>query len=246
MENMLRFLQVTYDSFKTMKQRVLCIEDDPTIQTLVEASLLDFEVVPAFSLKEAESKLSELNFAALLIDIQLPDGDGLRFLTKLVADPKYKKIPVLILSNQVAVSNKVLAFSLGAEDFVGKPFDPIELNARVTSKVKKRNAETEEAQTRKLGNVLIDFTRHKAFMVAGGTEKDLGLTGIELKILSLLTRRLEQVYTREQIIDQVWGETYITDRTVDSHMAHLRQKIQETSLSVETAKGLGYRAIVKK
>lgn len=229
-----------------MKRRILCIEDDPTIQALVEGALPDFEVIPVFSLKEAEKKIKETEFSALLVDIRLPDGDGLRFLTTLSSNDRTKKIPILVLSDHSEISNKVMAFSFGAEDFIGKPFDPIELNARVTAKVKRRENEKEETQSRKLGNVLLDFGRQKVFFVSSGNEKDLGLTSIELKILSTLTKRLEQVYSREQIMDQVWGETFITDRTVDSHVAHLRQKIQETAVSVETAKSFGYRAVLKK
>lgn len=227
-----------------MKRRVLCIEDDPTTQALVEVALPDFIIVPAYSLKDAEQKLGETEYSALLIDIQLPDGDGLRFLAKLSTE--MKKIPVLILSNHSEISNKVMAFSIGAEDFIGKPFDPIELNARVTAKVKRREDENEKSQSRKIGNLLIDFGRQKAFVITDGSENDLGLTSIELKILSTLSRRLEQVYSREQLMNSVWGNTYITDRTVDSHIAHLRQKIQNASVAVETAKNFGYRAVLKR
>lgn len=229
-----------------MKRKILCIEDDQTIQTLVEVALPDFDVVPVFTLKEAEKKIKENEYSALLVDIKLPDGDGLRFLTTVSTDQKFKKIPVLVLSNHSEISNKVMAFSFGAEDFIGKPFDPIELNARVTAKVRRRENEKEETQTRKLGNVVIDFDRQKVFLIAASNEHDLGLTHIELKILSMLTKRLEQVYSREQIMDQVWGETFITDRTVDSHVAHLRQKIDKTAIAIETVKSLGYRAVLKK
>jgi DNA-binding response OmpR family regulator len=229
-----------------MKPRILCLEDDQTIQTLVEVALSEFEVVPAFSIKEAERRLKEADYSALIIDIRLPDGDGLRFLTTLSADERFKKIPILVLSDQIEISNKVMAFSFGAEDFIGKPFDPIELNARVTAKIKRRESEKVDTQVRKHGNLLIDFGRQKAFLLAATKEKDLGLTSIELKILSTLTKRLDQVYSREQIMDAVWGDTSITDRTVDSHVAHLRQKIQETTVAVETAKSFGYRAVVKK
>lgn len=229
-----------------MKPRILCLEDDQTIQTLIEVSLPEFEIIAAFSIKEAERRLNEAEYSALLIDIRLPDGDGLRFLTTLSADERFKKIPILVLSDHSEISNKVMAFSFGAEDFIGKPFDPIELNARVTAKIKRRESEKADNQIRKHGNLLIDFGRQKAFLVAATKEKDLGLTSIELKILTTLTKRLEQVYSREQIMDLVWGDTSITDRTVDSHVAHLRQKIQATTLSVETAKSFGYRAVLKK
>lgn len=229
-----------------MRKKVLCIEDDATIQTLVEVALPDYELVCASTLGEAKSLLAKVDFCAMVIDIQLPDGDGLRFLTQIHKEDKAKRIPVLILSSHTEISNKVMAFSYGADDFVGKPFDPIELNARLSAKVRKSTNEDEESQLRRFGNLLLDFFRQKAFRMTNGIEQDLGLTSIELKILSLLTKRTEQVYSREQIMNQVWGDTFIADRTVDSHIAHLRQKIDGTPVEIVTAKNFGYRAVVKK
>lgn len=228
-----------------MKKHILCIEDDDTIQTLVEVSLTDYLVHKAKSLKEAEAELNQYKFSALIMDIELPDGDGLRFLSQIMQQEKYKKIPVLVLSHHVDISNKVMAFSVGAEDFIGKPFDPIELNIRLTAKIKRRDAEQDEQKIRKIADVLLDFDRQKSFQVVGFKEVDLNLTSIELKIFSTLTKRLEQVYSRDQLMNLVWGETFISDRTVDSHIAHLRQKIEPTAVTIETSKNFGYRATVK-
>ncbi len=228
-----------------MKKHILCIEDDDTIQTLVEVSLTDYLVHKAKSLKEAEKELSQYSFSALIMDIELPDGDGLRFLSQIMQQEKYKKIPVLVLSHHVEISNKVMAFSVGAEDFIGKPFDPIELNIRLTAKIKRRDAEQDEQKIRKIADVLLDFDRQKSFQVVGFKEVDLNLTSIELKIFSTLTKRLEQVYSRDQLMNLVWGETFISDRTVDSHIAHLRQKIEPTAIAIETSKNFGYRAAMK-
>ena len=228
-----------------MKKHILCIEDDDTIQTLVEVSLTDYLVHKAKSLKEAEKELSQYSFSALIMDIELPDGDGLRFLSQIMQQEKYKKIPVLVLSHHVEISNKVMAFSVGAEDFIGKPFDPIELNIRLTAKIKRRDAEQDEQKIRKIADVLLDFDRLKSFLVVGFKEVDLNLTSIELKIFSTLTKRLEQVYSRDQLMNLVWGETFISDRTVDSHIAHLRQKIEPTAIAIETSKNFGYRAAMK-
>lgn len=228
-----------------MKKRVLCIDDDSTMQTLVEVSLPEFEVVAAYSLKEAQEAIDREEFHALLIDIQLPDGDGLRFLTQISNQERWRHVPILILTHHAEISNKVMAFSFGAEDFLAKPFDPIELNARLSAKVRRYESENEDAQQRHVGDLLIDFNRQKAFQLMGSREKELNLTSIELKILTLLTKRMEQVYSRNQIMDQVWGETFITDRTVDSHIAHLRHKVSDSCVVIETAKNFGYRAILK-
>jgi two-component system phosphate regulon response regulator PhoB len=228
-----------------MRHKILCIDDDETIQTLVEVSLPDFVLVAAKSVKEATLAIEKDSFSAVIIDVQLPDGDGLRFLSQLSQQDRYKDIPALILSSRNEISNKVMAFSLGAEDFITKPFDPIELRARVESKIKKYSSSSDDRQFRHVGNLKLDFSRQKAFKVSSQNEIDLGLTGIELKLLSLFLQRLEQVYSREQIIDLIWGQTVIADRTVDSHIAHLRQKISGTDIEIKTSKSFGYYAWVK-
>lgn len=228
-----------------MKKKILCIEDDLTIQALVEHSLNEFEVLSALNLAQAEILLKKHEFNALLVDIQLPDGDGLRFLGQILESQNVQHIPILILSHQSEISKKVMAFSLGAEDFISKPFDPIELKVRVTAKINRYEKNREEKQTKTIGNLLLDFSRQKAFNIQNNHEEDLNLTGIEFKILSMLTRRLDQIYSREQIMNFVWHETFIADRTIDSHVAHLRKKIHPLKLKIKTEKNLGYSASVE-
>ncbi len=227
-----------------MREKILCVEDDPTIQELVRGSLQDYQVVVAENLAQAEQELEREHFQAIVLDIQLPDGDGLRFYTRLAKDPKFRKLPALFLSGHSEISNKLMAFSVGADDFIAKPFDPMELSARVSLRIKKRNEEAEGRRTQSVGDIEIDLDRQKAFQMNNGHGQDLGLTSIELKILTLLSRRLEQVFSRDQILSGVWGETHITDRTVDSHIAHLRSKIGNSKVKVETVKNSGYRTVV--
>lgn len=228
------------------KKEILCIEDDPTIQTLVEVSLPEYKVTSVASLKEAYKMLSENTYSAVCVDIQLPDGDGLRFLTENIKKEKLGKTPFLILSSHDQIANKVMAFSLGAEDFVSKPFDPIEFNARLSAKIRRNAAELEETQIRQVGNLVIDFLQQKAFHVVNEQTKDLNLTSIELKILSFLTSHMDRVYSRNQIMDFVWNDKFVSDRTVDSHIAHLRQKMNSLNVEIETSVNFGYRAVLKK
>lgn len=223
-----------------MQSKVLCVDDDLTIQALVQASLRNSEVDFATTIQEATEKMERSHFAAVLVDIELPDGDGLRFLSSILATEKYAKTPILVLSGHTQIPNKLMAFSMGAEDFITKPFDPLELQARVDAKIKRYLANKEQLRQRRVGNLLIDFDRQKAFGLNQGREEDLLLTSIELKILSLLTKRLEQVYSREQILSDVWGQTFISDRTIDSHVGHLRKKIEPTLVKIETLKNFGY------
>jgi len=233
------------DLWEFMRTKVLCIEDDLDIQALIELSLKEFSLSFVSTLKEAEGILAEHSYDAILLDIELPDGDGLKFFSKLTHDLDFKKIPTLILSGHDGIDNKLLAFTIGVDDFITKPFNPLELKARISSKIRKKHEEKEAQKLRLIGDLQIDFDRQKAVQIASGQEHDLLLTTIELKILSLLSKRKEQVYSRPQILQSVWGDIKITDRTVDSHIAHLRNKISASRVIIDTVKNLGYRLIVK-
>lgn len=228
-----------------MNAKILCIEDDLDVQALIELSLKGYAISFVSTLKDAETMLSENSYDAILLDIQLPDGDGLKFFSKLLHDTQYKKNPTLILSGHDEIDNKLLAFSIGVDDFITKPFNPLELKARLSSKIRKKSEEAAAKKVRQIGDLEIDFDRQKAIQIKNGQQRDLSLTAIELKILSLLSKRKEQVFSRPQILESVWGDIKITDRTVDSHIANLRSKMTDSSVVIDTVKNLGYRLIVK-
>lgn len=228
-----------------MRLKILSLEDEPTIQEVIRQSLRDYDVTVVSTVKQAELAIEKQKFDAILVDIELPDGDGLHFYTRAVQDPNFKDIPCLFITGKTEISLKLMAFTVGADDFLTKPFDPSELNARVTSKIRKHQLNQIQKNSKRVADVEIDLDRQKAIQIQETQERDLGLTAHEFKILSLLSRGLERVYSREQILSEVWGNTSITDRTVDSHIAHLRQKISTTAISIETVKGLGYRLIKK-
>lgn len=229
-----------------MREKILCIEDDPTTQIMIKTSLRNFNIVMTNNLHDAEVEINKNTFAAAIFDIKLPDGDGLRFYSRLKQNSKLKDTPVLFLSGQNDISNKLLAFSIGADDFITKPFDSLELNARVLSKINKSQSAIEEKNIRTLGDVEIDLDRQKVSQIDNGKEIDLSLTAIEQKILLLLSSRIEQVFSREQILNNVWANAHITDRTVDSHIAHLRNKLRKTLILINTVKNFGYKLTVNK
>lgn len=229
-----------------MRSSILCVEDDLVVQTLIAQGLKEYNIIAVSNLKEAAIEISKNIFDMILLDIELPDGDGLKFYAELVHDSNFINVPTLFLTGHGDISNKLLAFSIGADDFITKPFDIRELNARVSSKLKKRSQESEDKKSRRVGDLEIDFDRQKVFQMVNGKEVDLNLTSIEIKILILLSKRIEQVFSRDQILNSVWGNIFITDRTVDSHIAHLRAKIASSSLKVDTVKNFGYRVIIKK
>lgn len=232
-----------------MRSIVLCIEDDPFFQTLIEESLTRtraFQLDFAPNLAIAREKLRKQNYDAIILDLTLPDGDGLRFLTEmsqLTAQTSTGTLPpVLILTGQTEVPSRVAAFQLGADDFLAKPFEPLELEARLLARIKKAQVTKDQGETVRYGDIEIDQARVRVSRVTRGESQDLGFTAIEFKILVSLTQRVEAVLSREQLLEKVWPGTYINERTVDSHIAHVREKLGDSKLKVETVKGLGYRA----
>ncbi len=222
---------------------VLCIEDDLVIQTLVIESLRFFNVKVTDSVESANRILDSESFDAVLLDIQLKDGDGLRVLERISKkDGFFSNTAFFILSSQKDISKKMMAFALGADDFIAKPFDPLELEIRLNARLKKIS---EPLDTRYVGDLILDFQKQKVFMVVKDKKIEISLTAIEMKILSYLTQKMDRVFSRQQIMESVWNNLSITERTVDSHIAHLRKKIKSSRLLIKTSNSFGYFVTVK-
>lgn len=224
---------------------ILCIEDNPEIQILVSAALNSFNTVPASSLNEARSLIPSTDFSLIILDLELPDGDGLRFLTELRAqNDKSEETPVFVLTAKPQIGNKIMAFSLGVDDFVEKPFDPIELRARVEARVRKAETRQERKDTLRVRDLIISVSRQRVHLAAPAGHELISLTSLEFKILHTLARSPDRVFSRAQLLDLVWGsETNITDRTVDTHIGHLRKKIGRSAVKIETVINEGYRLL---
>ncbi len=221
---------------------VLCIDDDIVIQTLVLECLKDFEIKAVGTVQQAYDILESQTFDAILLDIQLNDEDGLRILDKVSKkDGFFNNTVLFILSSNKDIAKKMMAFSLGADDFISKPFDPLELEIRLNARLKKISAPLD---VRNIGDIAIDFQKQKVFIIRIDKKEDLNLTAIELKILVYITSQLERVFSRQQIINEVWENLTVTERTVDSHIAHLRKKLEGSKISIITSNNFGYFASI--
>lgn len=221
---------------------VLCIEDNAEIRILVEASLPNQQVAFAKTLAEAFECLARRTFDLLILDLELPDGDGLKFLTKLVQPSGALETPVFILTSKAESANQVIAFSLGAEDFIAKPFDPLILRARVEAKLRKLETSRGQTELLRVKDLTIDIPKQRVSITKNAQVIPVELTSIEFKLLLTLARAPERVFSRNALLDEVWGSSVsITDRTVDTHIAHLRKKIVASVLRIETVINEGYR-----
>ncbi|EON71386.1 winged helix family two component transcriptional regulator [Lysinibacillus sphaericus OT4b.31] len=216
---------------------ILVADDDTNIRELVCLFLRKdgFTTVEAADGKEALAVYTKEQVDLVVLDIMMPTMDGWTLCKELRrANPD---LPLLLLTARGETWEKVKGFELGADDYLTKPFDPLELSVRVKALLKRYRIGS--TQTIQLGNVILDRQTYK---VMRGTEA-LMLPLKEFELLYKLAGTPGQVYTREQLIDQIWGIDYAgDDRTIDVHIKRLRERFSNTTdFRIETVRGLGYR-----
>lgn len=223
-------------------QKILLVEDSLEFQKIVSRTLAHHKVTVVASAEEASQKLYQENFDLVLLDITLPGKSGFSFLSELQADPKTREIPVFCISGKTEITDKTTAFTLGADDYLSKPFDPIELKARVDAKLNKNRRKEIVSSELKIGKLRIDKNLHRVFLNdRSGESSEIPLTQTEFKILCFLARRMGQVYTRDQLLIGVWGEDAgVLDRVVDVHVCSLRKKLKSLSGYIRAVPGVGY------
>lgn len=178
--------------------KVLLVEDDNFVYELVKISLKDYEVVHCPTLKDAEVCLPKNQWSFIILDLNLPDGDGLRFLAKIKENDATKNVPITILSAETGISHKVMAFDYGVDDYILKPFDPVEFKSRINARVKKFQEKTSGMTRLSIGDLVIDLQLFKTFLKTPEKETDLNLTALEIKILFYMAQKIDRVFSRGQ------------------------------------------------
>jgi len=227
--------------------RILCIEDCIDFQNFLKVVLSQHQLSFLETVSEVLNYINVQAFDCdmVLLDLTLPDGHGIKLLPAIKQNLDHKKIPCIVLSSEQDVLSKITAFGVGADDYICKPPDPNELRARIDAKLKFfANLKTDHSPLKYL-----DISIHEESMIveiepSHSKKTTIDLTPIEFKILRLLIQNSERVFSRESIIDKVWGTgRHITHRTVDAHVSHIRQKIQATNsiAKIETVMSIGYK-----
>jgi two-component system alkaline phosphatase synthesis response regulator PhoP len=217
---------------------IYLVEDDNSIRELVAYTLHSagfraegFEKPSAFW-HACKTQLPDL----VLLDLMLPEEDGISILKKLRNDPETRKMPIILLTAKSSEYDKVMGLENGADDYVAKPFSMMELLARVKALL--RRVEKDENTGLTIGDLFVDKTRHE--VMAKGQKVTLTLK--EFELLCLLLRNSGRVVSRETLIDEVWGYAFMGEsRTVDVHIRTLRQKLGEAGTYIETVRGYGYK-----
>ena len=175
----------------------------------------------------------------LLLDIMLPEEDGMEVLRKLRADSRTAKLPVLMLTAKSTEYDKVQGLDEGADDYITKPFGIMELMARIRTALRHADRGSGDAEERyRIGTLYVDAGQH---IVRDG-ERDVTLTLKEFQLLCLLLRRQGTVLTRDQLLNTIWGYDFDgASRTVDVHIRTLRQKLGDSGECIETVRGVGYK-----
>lgn len=207
-----------------MEKTILIVEDDPGIRVVVDDSLTSqgYNVVTADNGKKGLEMAEELKPDLIILDVMLPLMDGFEICKRLRSAGITS--PVMMLTVKDEEVDKVLGLELGADDYVTKPFSLKELSARVKALLRRVEDYQDEKSVYRFGEVELDFQRFESRKDG----QDLGLTPLELKILKLLITSAGKVITRDEFLDQVWGveNLNVSHRTVDSHIAHIRKKIE--------------------
>ena len=223
--------------------KILIVEDEISIRQLVKYNLEKegYQVLDAEDgvrgLKMARSEKPDL----LLLDLMLPQMDGLEVCRNLKGNPASAALPIIMLTAKSEEIDKVIGLELGADDYMTKPFSPRELIARVKAVLRRSQKEANQPGELTVGRLRFNFSR---FEVHAGDRK-LELTPKEYELLKMLATNLGKVFSREQLLEKVWGYEYFGDtRTVDVHVRHLRAKLADDPTSadlIETVRGFGYR-----
>ena len=224
-----------------MKTKILIADDEDEIRSLLRLYLENegYQVVEAHDGMEAVNLLRTENPGLVILDIMMPKMDGYQVLRKLRED---SNIPVIILSAKDADSEKILGLNLGADDYLSKPFNPLEAVARVNSNVRRfysLGSSEVKKETIKIKDLELD---QEACLLSKGGEP-IELTSIEYKIMELFMTHPGKVFTKQQIYEYGWGEDYIiADNNTMVCISKLRQKLSEDpSEYIKTLRGLGYR-----
>ena len=222
-----------------MNELIAVIDDEPDILELVSLHLTkaNFKVKGFLNAESFFKFLSSKIPDLIILDLMLPDADGIEICKYLKSSQNFSSIPIIMLTARASETDKVLGLELGADDYVTKPFSPRELVARVKAVLRRKTQDSGEKI--KIGDILlIDLNKFQVFV----ENKKIDLTPTEFRILKILATKKGWVFTRDQILDHLWGqEKAVLDRTIDVHIKNLREKLGEAAKFIKNVRGIGYK-----
>ncbi|MBX9609288.1 MAG: phosphate regulon transcriptional regulator PhoB [Gammaproteobacteria bacterium] len=224
-----------------MAANILIVEDEPAIRQMLGFTLQGdgYHFLEAGDVEEANQAMSTLIPDLILLDWMLPGISGVDFARRLKRDPKTSGIPIIMLTARGTENDKVKGLDTGADDFITKPFSTRELLARVRA-VMRRTQQTIDQDVIEVGAIKLDTQTHR--VLANGRTVEMSPT--EFRLLQFFVTHPERVYSRNQLLDSVWGNhAYIEERTVDVHIRRLRKLLEPHGCEayIQTVRSVGYR-----
>ncbi|PIP96244.1 MAG: hypothetical protein COW00_19990 [Bdellovibrio sp. CG12_big_fil_rev_8_21_14_0_65_39_13] len=226
------------------KISLLIIDDDSDIHLLLKRTLeVNFSLSFAIDLASAREYVSNSRPDIIVLDEGLPDGSGSEFCHYLKNNLSMKDVPIIMLTSRKELQDKLSAFNSGADDYVVKPFEPLELAARIQARFRVNH---EGQDNYHLDDLLFNLSTQKLSIESGDGAVEIDLTPLEFKILYHLSREVGSIHPRDELLHAVWGEKVnVVSRTVDQHISKVRKKISSSSFTVKSAHGKGYFLIKK-
>lgn len=223
------------------KNSVLVVEDEDAIRAMLTLVLeqAGFETIAVASAADAQKTLERSTVDLILLDWMLPGISGAEWARRLKKEDAYRELPIILLTARGEEEDKVKGLEIGADDYITKPFSPKELVARIRA-VLRRSGKMQGLTQIALGDMVLDTEQHR---LAIG-ERQLEVSPTEFRLMQFFMTHPDKVYSRTQLLDQVWGRSvYIEERTVDVHIRRLRKILAEYGREdlVQTVRGFGYR-----
>jgi phosphate regulon transcriptional regulator PhoB len=220
--------------------KILIIDDEQDILDLLSYNLEreGYDILTAKDGLKGKELANSSNPDLIILDLMLPEIDGLALCRILRSDPKTAPIPILMLTAKSEELDKVIGLEMGADDYVTKPFSVREIVARVKALLRRAKGEETTKDSYSFASLSIDMSTHEV-NVDG---KKVKLSPLEFRLLKFFVTHLDRVYSRDQLLDRVWGDdAYVEPRTVDVHVRRLREKIEPEGALIKTVRGAGYR-----
>ena len=220
---------------------ILVVEDEDAIRGMLMMVLEQAGLTPiqAADAEEAQQVLDDSTPDLILLDWMLPGISGVEWARRLKKEPIYRDIPIIVLTARGEEEDKVRGLEIGADDYMTKPFSPKELVARIRAVLRRSGKIQGQAQVT-LGDLMLDTEQHRLSI----GDKQLEVSPTEFRLMHFFMTHPDKVYSRTQLLDQVWGRSvYIEERTIDVHIRRLRKILEEYGREdlVQTVRGFGYR-----
>jgi two-component system, OmpR family, phosphate regulon response regulator PhoB len=228
-----------------MSATILVVEDEPGIQEVLKFNLglHGHDVIVASDAEEGLNMLRGALPDLILLDWMLPGMSGIDFARRVRADSRQKNIPIIMLTARSDERDKIQGLDTGADDYITKPFSPRELMARIKAVLRRRAPQMTEDSV-EVSGLKLDPLSHRVYGNVNNEPVALDLGPTEFRLLHFLMTHPERVYSRSQLLDQVWGDhVFVEERTVDVHIRRLRSALEATGHDrlIQTVRGSGYR-----